>query len=227
MCDIQDAATLAVFQAIDFGQQDEAEAAHQILMDCNPTSRPKLQNAFLSGICESADVGLALDHLQRYSQPSDQHAHLYHTVLTRLACTEGTTFHLFLYGCAFFAWKSRGNADTCVDNVPNAKGGGSFVLWLQNHNHSCAWDAKKTFHLWHACHADVAAVLNEAISASTNSEKLVSALMGALPEGESVGAPKVTATIWALFQQACKHGHALSATAQHMLWLSQAGDYAC
>ena len=86
---MQDAATLAVFQAIDFGQQEEAEAAHQILMDRSPASRLKLQNAFLSGVCQFADVGLALDHLQRYSQQAEEHEHLYQTVLTRLAFSEG------------------------------------------------------------------------------------------------------------------------------------------
>ncbi|KAL3147632.1 hypothetical protein ABBQ38_014682 [Trebouxia sp. C0009 RCD-2024] len=153
-----DAAMLALFQAIDFGQQDEAEAAHQILRGCNPATSPKLQNAFLSGVCSSADVGLALDCLQRYSQ-QEEHAQLYRTVLTRLACSQ-----------------------------------------------------------------DVAAVLNKAISASASGERVVSGLMGALPEGESVVAPELAATVWAMFQQACKHGHALSAQAQHALWLSQPDD---
>ena len=88
---------LALFQAIDFGQQEEAEAAHQMLLDCNPASRPKLQNAFLSGVCQSADVGSALDHLQRYSQQAEEHAHLYRTVLTRLAYT-GVHYWYILYG---------------------------------------------------------------------------------------------------------------------------------
>ena len=79
----------------------------------------------------------------------------------------------------------------------------------------------------HACHADVALVLNEAISGSANSKDVVSGLMGALQEGEAVVAPEVAATVWSLFQQACKHKHALSAKAQHMLWLSQAGKSPC
>ena len=83
---------LAVFQVIDFGQHAEAEAAHQILMDCNPASRPKLQYAFLSRVCQFADVGSALDRLQRYSQQAEENPHLYQTVLTRLAYSEGLHF---------------------------------------------------------------------------------------------------------------------------------------
>ena len=79
----------------------------------------------------------------------------------------------------------------------------------------------------HSCDADVAAVLNDRISASVNSETLLLGLMGAFPETESVVAPEVAAAVWALFQQACKHKHVLSAKAQHGLWSSQAGNYAC
>lgn len=86
---MQDAATLAVFQAIDFGQQEESEAAHQILMNCSPASRLKLQNTFLCGVCLSADVGLALEYLQRYSQQDEEPAQLYRTVLARLARCQG------------------------------------------------------------------------------------------------------------------------------------------
>ncbi|KAL3141226.1 hypothetical protein ABBQ38_003567 [Trebouxia sp. C0009 RCD-2024] len=70
------------------------------------------------------------------------------------------------------------------------------------------------------------ALLTEVISASASGERVVSGLISCVPKEEPVVAPEMAATLWALFQQACKHGHALSAPAQSMLWYSQAGDQA-
>ena len=78
-----------------------------------------------------------------------------------------------------------------------------------------------------ACNAGVVAVLNQVINASASSNKLVSGLISSLPQEEAVAAPHLAAAVWALFQQACKHEHLLSTSAQHQMWSSQAGDCAC
>lgn len=75
-----------------------------------------------------------------------------------------------------------------------------------------------------ACNAGVAAILDKVFSASAGSEVVMSGLISAFPETDSAVDEAVAATVWALFQQACKHGHQLSAEAQRRLWLSQSGD---
>ncbi|KAL3161708.1 hypothetical protein ABBQ38_008807 [Trebouxia sp. C0009 RCD-2024] len=71
---------------------------------------------------------------------------------------------------------------------------------------------------------DVAAVLDRAIDETPGSNRLISGAIAALPKAQPVPAEAMAAKIWALFQQACRHGHQLSAEAQHKLWLSQSGD---
>ena len=53
--------------------------------------------------------------------------------------------------------------------------------------------------------------------------RLVSSLIAAFPATKSELDKAMAATVWALVEQAQKHGHELSAEAQRKLWLSQPG----
>ncbi|KAL3161697.1 hypothetical protein ABBQ38_008796 [Trebouxia sp. C0009 RCD-2024] len=70
---------------------------------------------------------------------------------------------------------------------------------------------------------DIAAVMDRSVTESVESRRLISALIAAFSETRTEA---MAATIWALFEQACKHRHQLSPEAQHKLWLSQSGDSA-
>lgn len=69
--------------------------------------------------------------------------------------------------------------------------------------------------------------MDEVINASASSRRLISGLISAFPETRSAVDEAMAVAIWALFQEAYKHGHQLSAEAQHKLWLSQSGDTSC
>ena len=84
---VQEAATLALIKAVDFGQPLERSVANQVMEACDPAS-PQLQYTFLNRVCQSghlADAALVLD---TYSEEADQHPELFGTVLRALACKE-------------------------------------------------------------------------------------------------------------------------------------------
>lgn len=86
------AATLSLLEALDYSQQDEAELACKLMKDCNslkPSVRAKLQQAFLTGICQATDLVVALSSFQQFPEQAEQQPQLYSTVLERLACTSG------------------------------------------------------------------------------------------------------------------------------------------
>ncbi|KAL3161690.1 hypothetical protein ABBQ38_008789 [Trebouxia sp. C0009 RCD-2024] len=73
---------------------------------------------------------------------------------------------------------------------------------------------------------DIASAMDGAVTESPYSGRLISGLIAASQETRSAHDEAMAAAIWALFEQACKHGHQLSPEAQHKLWLSQSGDHA-
>lgn len=78
--------TLIVLKALNYSQQEEADLAVQLMMECQPDS-PKLQKAFLNGVCLGMNMESALHWLQYYSEQADQQ--LYSAVLERLASRSG------------------------------------------------------------------------------------------------------------------------------------------
>ena len=81
----QEAATLALIEAVKFGQQLEFFLARQIMEDCNAASS-RLQYVILSTSCQTGRFADAVLALETYSQQAD--LHVYHTVLASSACTE-------------------------------------------------------------------------------------------------------------------------------------------
>ena len=89
---LKTAAQLAVIQALDYNQPDEVNLACQIMGTHMPLAGD-LQQAFFGGICQSADVALALEKLQLYSQQAEQQEHFYSILLQRLASVPGVPRH--------------------------------------------------------------------------------------------------------------------------------------